>query len=173
MRGRQLLAVSCQLLSQNLPTVTFPFSLRDYSDRDFDSIVALDGECFEPGIAYPPHEMRRLLSLATREGVIAESGGTIAGFCLGYRSPHGVGRIITLDVRADHRRGGVGRALLEETIRRLRQAGAGETVLEVDMRNASAIAFYERLGFRRRRTIPGYYGPDRPGIEMSRKAVAP
>ncbi|MCA1580203.1 MAG: GNAT family N-acetyltransferase [Acidobacteria bacterium] len=153
--------------------MTLLFSLRDYADRDFDAIVELDRECFEPGIAYPPPEMRRLLSLVTREGVIAESAETIAGFCLGYRAPRGTGRIITLDVRADHRRSGVGRSLLEETIRRLREAGAGETVLEVDLRNASAIAFYERLGFHRRRTIPGYYGPDRPGIEMSRESAGP
>ncbi len=153
--------------------MTPEFVLREYASADFEAIVALDKECFDPGIAYPPREMRRLISLATREAVIAEFETGMIGFCLGYRAPARVGRIITLDVRADHRRGGVGKALLEETIARLSDAGARETFLEVDLRNTSALAFYERLGFRRRRTIPGYYGPDRPGLEMSRENVSP
>ncbi|MEP7131817.1 MAG: GNAT family N-acetyltransferase [Acidobacteriota bacterium] len=146
------------------------FELRDYRASDFEEIVALDRECFEPGIAYPAGEMRRLVSLVTREAVVAVSEETMAGFCLGYRAPARVGRIITLDVRATHRRGGVGRALLEETIRRLAAAGSRETVLEVDLRNTPALTFYERLGFRRRRTIPGYYGPGIPGVEMFRES---
>ena len=149
--------------------MTSEFTLRDYTAADFDGLVSLDRECFDPGIAYPPQEMRRLLSLATRYAVIADLGKSMIGFCLGYRAPARVARIITLDVRAGHRRGGVGRALLEETIGRLAEAGARETLLEVDLRNTSALAFYERLGFRRRRTIPGYYGPGRPGLEMSRE----
>ncbi|MEP6802144.1 MAG: GNAT family N-acetyltransferase [Acidobacteriota bacterium] len=153
--------------------MTPEFHLREYVSADFEAIVALDKECFDPGIAYPPHEMRRLISLATREAVIADCEKAMIGFCLGYRAPARAGRIITLDVRATHRRGGVGRALLEETISRLADAGARETFLEVDLRNTSALAFYERLGFRRRRTIPGYYGPDRPGLEMSRTSPHP
>ncbi len=145
------------------------FSLRDYSQADFDALVALDRDCFDPGIAYPPGEMRRLISLATREAVIAHRGELLIGFCLAHRAPARVGRIVTLDVLAAHRRGGVGAALLEQAIARLTIAGARETLLEVDLRNTPALAFYERLGFRRRRTIGDYYGPGRPGLEMSRE----
>lgn len=144
------------------------FLLREYRAPDFDSLVALDRDCFEPGIAYSPREMRGFLSLATREIVVAESAGEIAGFCLGHRAPRSVGRIITLDVRSDRRRGGVGAALLSALIARLEAAGARRTVLEVDLRNAGAIAFYESLGFRRGGTIPDYYGPGRDALEMNR-----
>lgn len=144
--------------------------LRDYRAADFDHLISLDQSCFEPGIAYSSEEMRRFLSLATREALVAESAGDIVGFCLGYRAPRTVGKIITLDVRSDRRRGGVGRELLTATIRRLAAAGASEMVLEVDERNSGAIAFYQELGFQSRGRIPDYYGPGRPALEMSRGA---
>lgn len=147
------------------------FLLRDYRSADFDAVVALDADCFEPGIAYPAGEMRGFLALATREAVVAESGGALAGFCLGYRAPSDVGRVITLDVRAGMRRGGIGTALLEEIMERLALAGAREIVLEVDVRNPGAIAFYEGLGFRPTGTIPDYYGRGHTALEMSRPSV--
>ena len=149
---------------QPVPQSGRAFLLREYRASDFDLLVALDRDCFEPGIAYSPREMRAFLSLATREIVVAESAGEIAGFCLGHRAPRSVGRIITLDVRSDRRRGGVGAALLSALI--AQTAGARRTVLEVDLRNAGAIAFYERLGFRRGGTVPDYYGPGRDALEI-------
>jgi [ribosomal protein S18]-alanine N-acetyltransferase len=143
--------------------------LRDYRDGDFEGLVVLDRSCFEPGIAYSAAEMQRYLSLATREAIVAESEGEIVGFCLGYRAPHDIGRIITLDVRSDRRRSGLGRQLLTSTILRLASAGARETVLEVDERNQGAIAFYEELGFRPRGRIANYYGPGRPALKMAKE----
>ncbi|MEP6767831.1 MAG: GNAT family N-acetyltransferase [Acidobacteriota bacterium] len=142
------------------------FAIRDYRESDFSGLVALDSECFEPGIAYPPGEMTRFLSLATREVLVADLNGKLAGFCIGYRAPRSLGRIVTLDVRAEHRRAGIGRALLHRTIERLVLAGADQTVLEVDVRNAAAISFYERLGFERSAMLPDYYGPGLAGLEM-------
>ena len=143
--------------------------LRDYREADFDALVSLDCECFEPGIAYSNRDMRRFLSFATRVALVAERGGRIAGFCIGYRAPGGRGHIITLDVRAEDRRTGVGKALLEATIARMRQAGVSETTLEVDVDNTRAIGFYERLGFERRGELPDYYGPNRHALEMARR----
>lgn len=147
--------------------------IRDYQDRDFADMVALDQECFEPGIAYSPREMRRFLHFASREAIVVERDGKVSAFCIGYRSPARTGRILTIDVSRELRRSGIGTRLLEETAARLRTAGAIETVLEVDMTNAGAIAFYERLGFRRGARIPDYYGQDRDAFEMVRPEPPP
>jgi [ribosomal protein S18]-alanine N-acetyltransferase len=132
-------------------------------------MVALDRECFEPGIAYSESEMRRFLSLGTRVALVAEDVEGVAGFCIGYRSPPRTGRILTLDVRASNRRSGLGRKLLQATVSRLVEAGARETSLEVDVRNLGAIRFYEGLKFQRVGTLPDYYGPDRDAFEMIRR----
>jgi ribosomal-protein-alanine N-acetyltransferase len=113
--------------------------------------------------------MGRFLAFATRVAIVAERGGKIAGFCIGYLAPGRIAHIITLDVRDGERRTGVGRALLEATIKRLVGAGAPRTLLEVDTANAAAIAFYERLGFQPAGEIPDYYGPGRAALRMSRE----
>ncbi|MDQ6892487.1 MAG: GNAT family N-acetyltransferase [Acidobacteriota bacterium] len=154
-------------MSGSLPGAASKF--RDYRPGDFAELVALDQQCFEPGIAYSPYEMRRFLGLASREAIVVERNGRLAAFCIGYRSPSRTGRILTIDVNATERRNGIGRALLEEMALRLSKAGATETVLEVDVTNAGAIAFYERLGFRSTTRIPDYYGADRDAFEMVRR----
>jgi ribosomal-protein-alanine N-acetyltransferase len=78
---------------------------------------------------------------------------------------------MTVDVASGHRRLGVGRALLKELVARLERAGAQFIRLEVDLRNTGAIRFYERLGFRETRCLPGYYGEGLDGLEMVREAA--
>ncbi|HYK42393.1 MAG TPA: GNAT family N-acetyltransferase [Thermoanaerobaculia bacterium] len=147
--------------------------MRDYRPGDFAKMVALDQQCFEPGIAYSPDEMRRFLRFSTREAVVVERDARITAFCIGYRSPARTGRILTIDVSASERRNGIGKMLLEEVAGRLSRAGARETVLEVDVTNEGAIRFYERLDFRRTARIADYYGVGRDAYEMVRRASAP
>lgn len=144
-----------------------PVVLRDIRPDDFEALHALDQACFEPDISYSRAELRGFLRLPTLECVVAEAGGGIAGFVVSYRAPGNVGHVITLDVDAGRRRSGVGRALMEEVMRRLARSGVRRFRLEVDAANAPAIAFYESFGFRESRRLPDYYGDGRPGIEMT------
>ena len=57
--------------------------------------------------------------------------------------------LIYVCVAADHRRGGVGRQLVDAFSARARAGGAESYDLSVDEGNAPAIAFYEGLGFHR------------------------
>jgi ribosomal-protein-alanine N-acetyltransferase len=143
--------------------------LRDIRPSDLEALYALDQLCFEPGIAYSRSELKQILRLSSGQAVIAESQGQIEGFAAGYVSERGFGHIVTLDVSPDRRRKGIGRALLQELLERLTGAGAVEARLEVEAVNAGAIAFYEGLGFLRRRRLLDYYGPGRAAWEMVRK----
>ncbi|MEP6994570.1 MAG: GNAT family N-acetyltransferase [Acidobacteriota bacterium] len=141
--------------------------LRDFRSGDLDDAYRLDQACFEPEIAYSRGQIREFLSRPNAIGVVAEIGSGLAGFAIGNRSGTR-GHIVTIDVPAGRRRQGVGRALLDELVRRLEQSGARQIRLEVDLRNAAAIAFYESLGFREGRRLRGYYGAGRDGLEMVR-----
>jgi ribosomal-protein-alanine N-acetyltransferase len=142
-------------------------TLRDVRPEDFEDLHRLDKACFEPGISYSRSELRTFLGLPTLEAVVAEAGGAIAGFVISYRAPGNVGHVITLDVAADRRRSGVGRALMTEVMDRLSRRHVARYRLEVDAANAPAIAFYESFGFRESRRLPDYYGKGRPAIEMT------
>jgi [ribosomal protein S18]-alanine N-acetyltransferase len=142
-------------------------TLRDIRPQDFEALHALDQSCFEPDISYSRAELRGFLRLPTLEGAVAEKDGAIAGFVISYRAPGNVGHVVTLDVAAEHRRSGVGRALMEEVMRRLARCHVKKYRLEVDARNTAAAAFYESFGFRESRRLPDYYGDGREGIEMT------
>jgi ribosomal protein S18 acetylase RimI-like enzyme len=144
--------------------------LREVRPGDLEALHLLDQACFEPDIAYTQGHLRYFLSRQNSCGIVAEIDGALAGFAIGHRSGSR-GHVVTIDVAAAHRRGGVGRALLRELVRRLEDSGARRIRLEVDLRNAAAIRFYEGLGFRESRCLRGYYGPDLDGLEMVRETV--
>lgn len=143
--------------------------LRDFRMADFESVYRLDQACFEPGIAYERSELRRFLSLSTAQSIVVELEGRIVGFAVGYISVRQFGHVVTLDVAQEHRRRGIGTDLLLELLRRFGAAFVVEVRLEVDMGNETAISFYERFGFQRKRRLADYYGPNRPAWEMRLK----
>jgi ribosomal-protein-alanine N-acetyltransferase len=144
------------------------FSLRDYGPDDFEEMHRLDQICFEEGIAYSREALRRFLSIPSARCVVAERSGRLAGFALGYLSGRRVAHVVTLDVDPKTRRQGLGRTLLEELLSRLARTGAREARLEVSTENPGAIAFYEKLAYRRRRRIRHYYGPGLDALEMGK-----
>jgi ribosomal-protein-alanine N-acetyltransferase len=148
------------------PNLQLSPSLRKILRSDFDSLYRLDQICFEPGISYSLQEIRRFLGIATADGLVAEVDGTIVGFAIGYLTRGSVAHIVTLDVHPSFRRRSLATALLEELLNRFSRAGARQSRLEVSTENTGAIAFYRKLGFRRRRRIPNYYGRGRDAFEM-------
>ena len=143
-------------------------TLRPVTFKDLEALYALDQVCFPPGIAYSRGELRRFLGIATAQGVLADREGTLAGFAVGYLTRRRTAHVVTLDVVPGERRRGLGKVLLEALLERLARAGAVAARLEVSTENTGAIAFYEKLAFRVRRPLPGYYGPGRDGLEMER-----
>ena len=74
-----------------------------------------------------------------------------------FRTAADEAEILTIAVNQASRRRGVGRALMEETIRRLYSERIGSLFLEVDSSNGAAIALYEALDFTPVGERSGYY----------------
>lgn len=130
--------------------------LRNYVSADFETLYQIDQECYAPGIAYSKRTLRWFLRLRGAECLVAEVGAEIAGFILTERDEV-LGHIITLDVLAEHRRRGIGSALLEQAEQNLAARGVTRVVLETATDNASAIAFWQRHGYRTRGVLKSYY----------------
>jgi [ribosomal protein S18]-alanine N-acetyltransferase len=146
--------------------------IRSAVAADLGRLWELDRICFEPGIAYSRAELRRFLDLPGARCLVAESGGEVEGFALGYPSPPDLAHVVTLDVHPSIRRRGLGRRLLEGLLESLAGAGAERAVLEVDVRNSGAIAFYRTRGFRPSGRIASYYGPGLDAFEL-RRPISP
>jgi ribosomal-protein-alanine N-acetyltransferase len=131
-------------------------SLRPYRKEDFDELWSLDQECFPPGIAYTRFELGVYMRLPNGFALVAAEGQRIVGFivCDARRK---TGHVITIDVRQEARRRGVGSLLLGAAERRLREQGCTGLFLETAVDNAPALRFYERHGYSVLRTIPRYY----------------
>jgi ribosomal-protein-alanine N-acetyltransferase len=143
--------------------------LRDYRPADFDELWRLDQRCFPPGIAYSRSELRAGLALPTAEAIVAEHEGRVVAFVLGSRPRRADAHLITLDVDASVRRRGLGRRLLTAIEDRFRRAGVRRISLETAADNTAAISLYERLGYRKRRYVAGYYGPGLDAWRMDKR----
>lgn len=67
------------------------------------------------------------------------------------------GHVVSIAVLEDHRRKGIGTALMNAAIKGLKEYGAKEVYLEVRVSNVPAINLYKKLGFIKKKVIHAYY----------------
>jgi len=120
-----------------------------------EALARLHAACF---VIPRPWSAAEFAALLARPGarLISEPDG----FALGHAQA-GEGEILTLAVRPQARRRGIGRRLLSDLESALRTAGARQLFLEVAADNAAALALYASAGYRRAGRRRGYYrAPD-------------
>lgn len=146
------------------------FKLRNYVPADFEALYEIDQQCFGPLLGYSRPDLRSYLRLPGAHCLIAESAAKIAGFLVTAHE-NALGSIVTIDVLPAYRRQGVATHLLEESERRLAVAGIRTVELETATDNASAIAFWQKHGYRKRGIQKEYYPDGRDAFSMT-KALA-
>jgi ribosomal-protein-alanine N-acetyltransferase len=154
--------------------------LREATAADAAALTAVDALCFPPEDRYARGLMEDILqgkflvdTVDRVSTVIAcERGPAAAERVLGFITvarDRGFGLIVTVDVHPDHRRRGVGRALLRAGEQRLRDWGITGAVLTVGSKNQPAQRLYEREGYFLYRRIPGYYESGDDALEMHKR----
>jgi ribosomal protein S18 acetylase RimI-like enzyme len=136
------------------------FTLRDYSPSDFETLYEIDRACYVRGIAYSRRMLRRYLNQESALCTVAQTTGGAEDALLGFIIAHAQGAegyIVTIDVQEDHRRSGIGTALLQETERRLASAGVRYVGLQTATNNEAGVAFWKRHGYRSSGVSRGYY----------------
>lgn len=141
------------------------FCLRNYKREDFYTLWEIDQSCFAPSIAYTQFELRSFIHRTTSFTLIAEAGESsaamptaahILGFIIAERASR-QGHIITIDVRRETRRLGVGSALLTAAEERLQLWNCPQIRLETAVDNSSALSFYKRHRYSVTKVVPRYY----------------
>jgi ribosomal protein S18 acetylase RimI-like enzyme len=87
---------------------------------------------------------------------VPAAGHGLCGVCLASIVAPGVGHITQICVAPGHRGSGLGYELLRRSLVSLAAHGCAKVSLTVTSENTSAIALYERLGFRLRRSFAAY-----------------
>ncbi|CAI9089426.1 OLC1v1023998C1 [Oldenlandia corymbosa var. corymbosa] len=134
-------------------------------DKVVGDIVRIEKKIF------PKHEsLARLFDEELRKrnsGLIySQVGGDVAGYVM-YSWPSSLYASITkLAVKDNHRRQGLGEALLKAAIQKCRSRNIQRISLHVDPERQAAMNLYHKSGFKEDTLVEGYYSPDRNAFRM-------
>lgn len=109
------------------------------------SAAWLDGYHYRGG-RLPEHAVRLLTRHDQVRFASVYRAGTVAGIARGTVDEGWLG-VTAVEVAPEHRRSGVGRALMAALLGWAAGRGADRCYLQVDEANSPALAFYRRLGF--------------------------
>jgi ribosomal-protein-alanine N-acetyltransferase len=111
--------------------------------------------------------------------IVAEENGEVVGYIMcrielglsnfGFGGLQKKGHIVSVAVLQQHRRKGIGKALVSQALENMRLYNAKQCFLEVRVTNTPAIELYKKLGFEITRTIHGYYSDGEDAYVMTRK----
>ncbi|MDI9616489.1 MAG: N-acetyltransferase [Methanothrix sp.] len=130
---------------------------------DLDRIVEIEKLCFPEDVLFT----RGLFSFLLRNvtALVACDNDEIVGFVIGYLTGR-TGVIYTIDVHPDHRRKGVGSALLGAIEREMQAAGARRFRLEAAISNTAALNLYRKAGYVEGEVLRNYYGYGKDAVRL-------
>jgi ribosomal-protein-alanine N-acetyltransferase len=136
---------------------------------DAADIAVMSRDTIEVGLGWRWRPARVLHAIQDRETVVlkAEVDFKLVGFAVmrfGWEEAH----LDLLAVTPSQRRRGVASAMLHWLEESALTAGTSIVRLEVRKTNYGARRFYQRLGYRRFRTLPNYYGSTEAAVQMAR-----
>lgn len=149
-----------------------PYRIRSAVPADAPALVAIERRAFSD--PWSESSFREALTAAWSFGLVAESGRGLAGYLIG-REVAGTGEVLNLAVAPEHRRHGIGGALLEAGLAAFRRRRVEEVFLEVRESNRSAQSLYLGRGFRPVGQRAAYYRNPREDalvlrLEMQQRA---
>ena len=140
-----------------------PIVVRKFLPDDLQAALEIDRDVFG---GYNPAIFTAFYEYHSVSTLVADLGGTVAGFVLGFKHTPFEGRVFWLAVRPGFQNRGIGTRLMLEVLRSFRQIGAMSATLEVRVSNKKAQSLYSMLGFRMIGICPSYYTDGEAAIIM-------
>ncbi len=139
--------------------------IRDCALEDIPRVLAIENVSFDD--PYPESLFISFLERFPSGFRVAESNGTLAGYCviLALRDAHTF-VITSLAVHPDFKRKKIATHLLEDAVSIARKNGAMCLTLQVAVDNIAAQNLYSKFGFVKNQIIKNYYRKGLDGIEM-------
>ena len=146
------------------PSCTLRLASRD----DALMIAQLSRDRIEQGLGWSwttPRVLRSIRDRATNVVVAHDAGGPLGFGIMKYHDDEA--HLLLLAVRAERTREGIGGALVGWLEQSALVAGIGRVCLETRVSSVGARAFYERLGYREIKSLPGYYQGREACVQMA------
>lgn len=80
------------------------------------------------------------------------------------------GHVISVAVLPEHRKNGLGRALMDQVMAAMRGYGSSEYYLEVRVSNLPAVGMYQKLGYHVAKRLKSYYMDGEDAYLMAKAA---
>lgn len=139
--------------------------LRPATRRDLDGLLALEAACFGDR-RFGRDALVWLLADPNGATLVEDRDGVVASIMIAFE-PESC-RVLSVAVLPGWRRRGLGRALMRAAENLARDRGSRTICLEVGVRNAGAIEFYKRLGYKIDDLLPAYYTDGEDAYAMRR-----
>ena len=122
--------------------------------RDMPAVLGIENSCFE--FAWNEDDFIRCLRQRNCIGMVAEEDEQVVGFMI-YELHKNRLHILNFAVHADHRRSGVGKAMLTKLLGKLSHERRNRIMLEVRETNLEAQLFFKSVGFRAISVLRDFY----------------
>jgi len=153
------------------------YELRKFGMNDLAGVTHINQTCLPEN--YTDFFFVDLYRRFPETFIVAESDGEVVGYIMcrievglsnfGLGGLMKKGHVVSVAVLPDHRRKGVGEALITQAMEGMRSYGAKQIYLEVRVTNEEGVGLYKKLGLEVTRTIHGYYADGEDAYVMSRK----
>ena len=144
--------------------MTPDLEIRTFRTEDLDQVVAIETVTFPDPYTRP---LFRWFGVTTGNGFIVACKERVLGYLIS-EIRGGQGHIVSMAVDPEHRRKGIGEALLNEAIARMASRVHG-VYLEVRAGNETAIRLYEKHSFKMTGDVlKGHYPDGESAVVMSR-----
>jgi ribosomal-protein-alanine N-acetyltransferase len=151
------------------------FKLRKFNMGDLQSVMQINRVCLPEN--YSDFFFVDLYRRYPETFIVAEDGQVVGYIMcrieiglsnLGFSGLVKKGHIVSVAVMPEHRRKGIGKAIVTQAMQAMKAYNAKQCYLEVRMTNDAAIGLYRKLGFEVTRTIHGYYADGEDAYVMAR-----
>ena len=142
------------------------FQISKIESHLLSQVFEIEKQCFAS--PFPESYLRSLAETGSDSFFVAIEENRAVGYVSALL--HGnEAHVASIAVLEDHRRRGIGRALMSELIKALELRRVTAVSLEVRKSNTSAIGFYESLGFERAGLMSSYYEDGEDAVVFSMK----
>ena len=131
-------------------------AIERFNPLNLNEILEIEKNAFEKKEAFPKEYFLEISKKWPEGFLVAKINKEIVGYAIGEKNKD-LGLIVSVAVKKEWRRKGIGRKLVEKLLENFKKEGMKIIFLHVREENKEAINFYLALGFKIRELVENYY----------------